>query len=150
MIYIQRYLVNLIAEEIAADLRQKIHDKLATVKADFFAKVEINDILLKVDKDVAAVKQCGITSIMTLISNITILIVVTPYMFSIHEGIALINFVLLLTIPLISKLLGKLIEKTSKEVLQGYNNSTRVLNNSYNNWFTVRIFQCYDYVHKKI
>lgn len=149
MIYIQRYLVNLIAEEIAADLRQKIHDKLATVKADFFGKVEINDILLKVDKDVAAVKLCGITSIMTLISNITILIVVTPYMLSIHEGIAVISFILLLTIPFISKLLGQLIEKTSKEVLQGYNNSTRVLNNSYNNWFTVRIFQCYDYIHKK-
>ena len=149
MIYIQRYLVNLIAEEIAADLRQKIHDKLATVKADFFSKVEINDILLKIDKDVAAVKQCGITSIMTLISNITILIVVTPYMLSIHKGIAVTNFILLLTIPFVSKLLGQLIEKTSKEVLEGYNSSTRVLNNTYNNWFTVRIFHCYDYVHEK-
>ena len=45
------------------------------------------------DKDVSAVKQCGITSIITLISNIVILVVVPPYMFSIHKGIAVSNII---------------------------------------------------------
>ena len=53
--YVQKYIVLLIAEEIAADMRQKIQDKLATVRVEFFDKVELSDILLKVDKDVSAI-----------------------------------------------------------------------------------------------
>ena len=92
MNYVQRYVVAVISEEIAADMRQKVEDKLSTVSVNFFEKIKLSDILLKVDKDVSAVKQCGITSIITLISNIVILVVVPPYMFSIHKGIAVSNF----------------------------------------------------------
>ena len=140
LVYSQRYLVAVISEEIAADVRQRIHDKLATVKVNFFEKIEISEILLKVDKDVAAIKQCGITSILTLISNITILIVVPPYMFSINKEIAVVNIILLICVPFITKILGTLIQRTSEKVLYGYNSATSVLTNSYNNWFTVRIF----------
>lgn len=95
MNYVQRYVVAVISEEIAADMRQKVEDKLSTVSVNFFEKIKLSDILLKVDKDVSAVKQCGITSIITLISNIVILVVVPPYMFSIHKGIAVSNIILL-------------------------------------------------------
>ena len=149
LVYSQRYLVAVISEEIAADVRQRIHDKLATVKVNFFEKIEISDILLKVDKDVAAIKQCGITSILTLISNITILIVVPPYMFSINKEIAVVNIILLICVPFITKILGTLIQRTSEKVLYGYNSATSVLTNSYNNWFTVRIFNCYQYIHDR-
>lgn len=149
LVYSQRYLVAVISEEIAADVRQRIHDKLATVKVNFFEKIEISDILLKVDKDVAAIKQCGITSILTLISNITILIVVPPYMFSINKEIAVVNIILLICVPFITKILGTLIQRTSEKVLYGYNSATSVLTNSYNNWFAVRIFNCYQYIHDR-
>ena len=65
MNYVQRYVVAVISEEIAADMRQKVEDKLSTVSVNFFEKIKLSDILLKVDKDVSAVKQCGITSIIT-------------------------------------------------------------------------------------
>lgn len=67
MNYVQRYIVAVISEEIAADMRQKVEDKLSTVSVNFFEKIKLSDILLKVDKDVSAVKQCGITSIITLV-----------------------------------------------------------------------------------
>ena len=149
MNYVQRYIVAVISEEIAADMRQNLQDKLSTVKVKFFEQIKLSDILLKVDKDVAAIKQCGITSIITLVSNIAILIVVPPYMFSIHKGIAISNIVLLVSVPFISRLLGKLIQDTSEKVLEGYNGTTDVLTNTYDNWFITRIFQCGQYVHDK-
>lgn len=149
MNYAQRYIVAVISEEIAADMRQTVEDKLSTVKVSFFEKIKLSDILLKVDKDVAAIKQCGITSIITLVSNIVILVVVPPYMFSIHKGIATSNIVLLLSVPFISRILGKLVQETSGRVLEGYNSTTNVLANTYDNWFITRIFQCGQYVHDK-
>ena len=101
------------------------------------------------DKDVSAVKQCGITSIITLISNIVILVVVPPYMFSIHKGIAVSNIILLVIVPFISRILGKLIQETSSQVLEGYNSITSVLTNTYDNWFITRLFQCGQYVHDR-
>lgn len=127
MNYVQRYIVAVISEEIAADMRQKVEDKLSTVSVNFFEKIKLSDILLKVDKDVSAVKQCGITSIITLVSNIVILVVVPPYMFSIHKGIAVSNIILLVSVPFISRILGKLIQETSGQVLEGYNSITNVL-----------------------
>lgn len=149
MNYIQRFMTAVISEEIAADMRQKVEDKLATVKVSFFEQLKLSDILQKVDKDVSAIKQCGITSIITLISNIAILAVVPPYMFSIHKGIAVSNIILLVSVPFISGILGKLIQETSEKVLEGYNSTTNVLTNTYENWFMVRIFQCRQYVHDK-
>ena len=147
MNYVQRYVVAVISEEIAADMRQKVEDKLSTVSVNFFEKIKLSDILLKVDKDVSAVKQCGITSIITLVSNIVILVVVPPYMFSIHKGIAISNIILLVSVPFISRILGKLIQETSGQVLEGYNSITSVLTNTYDNWFITRLFQCGQYVH---
>lgn len=147
MNYVQRYVVAVISEEIAADMRQKVEDKLSTVSVNFFEKIKLSDILLKVDKDVSAVKQCGITSIITLVSNMVILVVVPPYMFSIHKGIAVSNIILLVSVPFISRILGKLIQETSGQVLEGYNSITSVLTNTYDNWFITRLFQCGQYVH---
>lgn len=147
--YIQRFIVTVISEEIAADIRQKIQDKLSTVKVSFFQKIKLSDILLKVDKDVAQIKQCGITSIITLISNIVILLVVPPYMFSIHMGIALSNILLLISVPFFSSFMGKLIQETSEKVLEGYNCSTNILTNTYDSWFITRIFQCGQYIHDR-
>lgn len=147
MNYVQRYVVAVISEEIAADMRQKVEDKLSTVSVNFFEKIKLSDILLKVDKDVSAVKQCGITSIITLVSNIVILVVVPPYMFSIHKGIAVSNIILLVSVPFISRILGKLIQETSGQVLEGYNSITNILTNAYDNWFITRLFQCGQYVH---
>ena len=147
MNYAQRYIVAVISEEIAADMRQKVEDKLSTVSVNFFEKIKLSDILLKVDKDVSAVKQCGITSIITLVSNMVILVVVPPYMFSIHKGIAVSNIILLVSVPFISRILGKLIQETSGQVLDGYNSITNVLTNTYDNWFITRLFQCGQYVH---
>lgn len=149
VIYLQKYIVSVISEEIAADVRQSVHDKLATVQVSFFDCVELSDILLKIEKDVDAVKQCGITSIITLFSNVTILIVVPPYMLLIHKGIAISNILLLVCVPFISRILGTLIQQASENVLQGYNATTNALTNSYNNWFIVRIFYCYRYIHNK-
>ena len=148
MNYVQRYIVAVISEEIAADMRQKVEDKLSTVSVNFFEKIKLSDILLKVDKDVSAVKQCGITSIITLVSNIVILVVVPPYMFSIHKGIAVSNIILLVSVPFISRILGKLIQETSGQVLEGYNSITNVLTNTYDNWFITRLFQCGQYVQQ--
>ena len=147
MNYVQRYIVAVISEEIAADMRQKVEDKLSTVSVNFFEKIKLSDILLKVDKDVSAVKQCGITSIITLVSNMVILVVVPPYMFSIHKGIAVSNIILLVSVPFISRILGKLIQETSGQVLEGYNSITNILTNTYDNWFITRLFQCGQYVH---
>lgn len=149
VIYCQKYTVSAISEEIAADIRQKVHDKLTTVQTEFFSHMELSDILLKVDKDAEAIKRCGITSIITLVSNIAVLIVVPPYMISIHKGIAVTNILLLISVPFVSKWLGTYIQQTSEEVLQGYNDMTNALTNSYNNWFIIRIFQCGGYAHDK-
>ena len=149
MINCQKYTVAVISEEIAADIRQKVHDKLTTVQTEFFSHMELSDILLKVDKDAEAIKRCGITSIITLVSNIAVLIVVPPYMISIHKGIAVTNILLLISVPFVSKWLGAYIQQTSEEVLQGYNDMTNALTNSYNNWFIIRIFQCGRYAHDK-
>lgn len=149
ILYVQKYLMTVVAEEIAADVRQKLHDKIATVKVDFFEEIDISNILVKIDKDVEAIKQCGITSILSLISNVVILVVVPPYMFFIHKGIAISNFLLLVSIPCICKVLGGLIQETTENVLYGYSSSTSVLTNNYSNWFIMRIFQCYDYIHSK-
>lgn len=149
VIYFQRYTVAVISEEIGADIRQKVHDKLITVQTEFFSHMELSDILLKVDKDAEAIKRCGITSIITLVSNIAVLIVVPPYMISIHKGIAVTNILLLISVPFVSKWLGTYIQQTSEEVLQGYNDMTNALTNSYNNWFIIRIFQCGRYAHDK-
>lgn len=149
VIYCQRYIVTVVSEEIAADIRQKVHDKLATVQTEFFSHIELSDILLKVDKDAEAIKRCGITSVITLVSNIAILIVVPPYMISIHKGIAAANIVLLILVPFVSRWLGEYIQRTSEDVLQGYNEMTNVLTNSYNNWFIIRLFQCRRYAHDK-
>ncbi len=147
--YVQRFIVAVISEEIAADIRQRIQDKLSTVKVSFFHKIKLSDILLKVDKDVAQIKQCGITSIITLISNIVILLVVPPYMFSIHKGIAVSNILLLISVPFFSRLMGNWIQETSEKVLEGYNSSINILTNTYDSWFITRIFQCGQYVHDR-
>ena len=49
MNYVQRYVVAVISEEIAADMRQKVEDKLSTVSVNFFEKIKLSDVLLKVD-----------------------------------------------------------------------------------------------------
>lgn len=149
MSYIQKYVVLVISEEIAADMRQKIQDKLATVRVDFFEQIELSDILLRIDKDVSTIKQCGITSIMALISNVAILIVVSPYMISIHKGVAIANIFLLISVPFISKLLGNMIQQTSAQVLAGYNEMTNVLTNTYDNWFAIRLYRCGQYIHNR-
>lgn len=147
--YLQKYVISVISEEIAADMRQKLHDKLGTVKVEFFRKIELSDILLKIDKDVSAIKQCGMTSIITLISNIAILVVIPPYMFSIHKGIAISNILLLVFVPFVSRWHGKRIQKASKDVLDGYNDTTSVLTESYNNWLVTRLYHCYQYINRK-
>lgn len=144
--YLQRFMISIISEEIAADVRQNIHDKLGIVQVDFFSKVELSDILRKIDKDISAIKQCGITSIITLLSNIVILIVIPPYMLSIHKRIAVINIALLICVPFITRILRNIIQRISGQVLQGYSDITSVLTNTYNNWFVVRSFQCYQYI----
>lgn len=70
-------------------------------------------------------------------------------MISIHKGIAFTNILLLITVPFISRLLGKLIQQTSERVLYGYNDTTNILTNTYNNWVNIRIFRCYEYIHDK-
>lgn len=109
-LYIQRYIITVITEEIAADVRQRVHNKLCTVKTGFFNEFGFSDILLRIDKDVAVVKQCSIASIITLVSNIMIIIVIPPYMWKIHKGIAFSNFILLICVPFVNKVLGNRIE----------------------------------------
>ncbi len=147
--YLQIFIISVIAENIAANVRQSIHDKIGTVKVDFFSKVELSDILVKANKDVDAIKTCGITSIITLVSNIAILVVIPPYMFSINKKIAILDIVFLLCVPFISHLFETAIRRVSEQVLQDYNEITSTLENSYNNWFITRSFQCYQYTHDK-
>ncbi len=147
--YLQRLIISFISEEIAADVRQNIHDKLGTVRVDFYSKVELSDIILKLDKDISAIKQCGITSIITLLSNIVIIIVIPPYMLSIHKQIAIYNILLLICVPLITHVLRDIIHRVSNQILHGYSDITNVLTNTYNNWFAIRSFHCYQYIHER-
>ena len=128
--YLQRLIISFISEEIAADVRQNIHDKLGTVRVDFYSKVELSDIILKLDKDISAIKQCGITSIITLLSNIVIIIVIPPYMLSIHKQIAIYNILLLICVPLITHVLRDIIHRVSNQILHGYSDITNVLTNT--------------------
>ena len=59
------------------------------------------------------------------------------------------NIILLVSVPFISRILGKLIQETSSQVLEGYNSITSVLTNTYDNWFITRLFQCGQYVHDR-
>ena len=109
----------------------------------------MSDIILKLDKDISAIKQCGITSIITLLSNIVIIIVIPPYMLSIHKQIAIYNILLLICVPLITHVLRDIIHRVSNQILHGYSDITNVLTNTYNNWFAIRSFHCYQYIHER-
>ena len=122
---------------------------MGTVEVDFYNKVELSDILLKLDKDVSAIKQCGITSIITLSSNIVLLVVIPPNMLSIHKQIAICNIIFLICAPLISHFLTNIIQRISNQILQNYSEITNVLTNTYNNWFVIRSFHCQQYIHDK-
>lgn len=143
--YIQNYLSVIISEEIAADMRSGINLKLSTISYSFFDHTTFSDVLQKSEKDVQSIKECGMTSLIQLISNIVTLAVIVPYMFFINVEIASFNLALLLCIPIISKILGKYIRGASKRVLDSYNSSINGLNDNYKNWVIIRLFNCYKY-----
>lgn len=149
VIYIQKYLTSLVSEEIAANLRQDVNDKLSTINNEYYHTHNFSDILLKVDKDIETIKLFGIPTIITLVTNIATLVVVIPYMFNIDKKITIINVSLLLLIPLLSWIFGTLIQKTSRKVLDSYNSTTNVLNNNYINWKNIHLFNCENYANFK-
>lgn len=147
--YIQKYVSTIISEKISANVRSKIHEKLYRCRVELFRNMDMNEILVKFEKDVMAIKQCGITSVITLISNIVIIIAVPPYMFMINKKITIINVVLIAIAPLLTKIMAAKIQKTSKESLEKYSCLISTLRETYDNWVVIRTFQCIDYVKKK-
>ena len=130
-------------------MRSDINLKLGSIFSSFYNHATFSDVLQKSEKDVQSIKECGMTSLIHLISNLVTLAVIVPYIFFINVEVASINLVLLFCIPVVSKILGKYIRIASKRVLDSYNSSVNVLNDNYKNWAFVRLFNCYYYCKKR-
>ena len=140
--YIQKYISTKISEEIAENLRSKINHKLEIVDSNFFMQTNLSDIVMKMDKDVSAIKQSGVTSLINLLSNLIILLAVIPFMYNINKFITISNVLLILFIPIVSNLIGSKIQKASRKVLNNYEELTNIINDNFSNWFIIRLFNC--------
>lgn len=144
--YFKNFVSQIISEKIAYELLTDINEKISTINCSYFYKKSFSDIQVIINKDIEIIKTFGITSIINLTSNIIILIIVIPFMFKIDNIITIINMVLILLIPLFSKLLGKYIEFVSKNILVTYRQLLSVIEDNFNNWRNTKLFNKYKYV----
>ena len=147
--YLQRYIQIIVSEDIAEDLRNTVNAKLTKIQSIYFSKNNLSDVLLKSDKNIQIIKQSGIISLITLITNLILLLCVIPHMFYIHNGITILTIILICMIPISTKIIGLHIKRATKKVLDSYKKITDILNCSYKNWINIRIFQCTDYICNK-
>lgn len=144
--YVKEYLARIVSERISCDLIMDLNRKINNVDNTYFLKNSFNDIQVKIDKDIEIVKNFGITSLINLVSNILVLIIVIPFMFTIDRAITTINVILILLIPIFSKIIGKDIEKRSKTIIALYSKLLLIIEDNFMNWKNTRLFFKYNYV----
>jgi ABC-type multidrug transport system, ATPase and permease components len=149
IMYLLNYIMDITSEEIALSLRQDTAEKIGKIPSDFFSNHDLSYILLKIDKDIESIKQCGIVNIIKLISNIMTIAVIVPYMFRINVYITLGIVVLLVLIPIFSKMFGKYITKYSEQVLDYHKKHTGIIKEIFDNWMMIRLLGCFEYIYDK-
>lgn len=146
---IQTFVSKLISEEMALRMRQDIVEKLGKVEIGYFQKTDLSQILPKIDKNIEVIKQYGIAKIIVMISNLTLLLVVIPYMLKLNWIITVCLLLAFVLMPFFNKVFGKYISQYSEGVLKDYKKLMGNMKSVFENWLVVRIFNCRDYVAKK-
>ena len=144
--YFKILISQIISEKIAYDLLTNINQKIGTINCSYFFKKSFSDIQVIINKDIEIIKTFGITSLINLASNIIILIIIIPFMFTIDNRITIINVALILLIPIFSKFLGKHIEFVSKDILAIYRQLLFVIEDNFINWRNTKLFSKYKYI----
>ncbi len=145
----QMFVVKLISEEIAIQMRQNVVEKLGKVEIVFFLKTDFSQMLPKIDKNIEVIKQYGIAKIIVMISNIVLLVVVVPYMLMLNWIVTVCLLLVFVLTPIFNKMFGKYIAQYSDGVLKDYKSLMSNVKSIFENWLVVRIFNCRDYTTEK-
>lgn len=145
----QMFVVKLISEEIAIQMRQNVVEKLGKVEIGFFLKTDFSQMLPKIDKNIEVIKQYGIAKIIVMISNIVLLVVVVPYMLMLNWIVTVCLLLVFVLTPIFNKMFGKYIAQYSDGVLKDYKSLMSNVKSIFENWLVVRIFNCRDYTTEK-
>lgn len=141
--YINILSTNIVSERIATNLKIDLNKKMNRIHPIYFYNHKFEDLQVKLDKDIETIKTFGVTSLITLISNIVTLFVIIPYMYSVNPKITVFNVVFLIFVPVVSKFFGKSIKKISAEVLVIYESLVSILNDNFTNWKITRLYNNY-------
>ncbi|WP_353096767.1 ABC transporter ATP-binding protein [Tissierella praeacuta] len=149
IVYIRDILDVMISEKIAEDLRNKIFYKYNFIRIMLLEKYSLNDIILKVEKDINLVKTCGINAVLCIISNIIIIFSIFPVIFKINLNVFVVTLIMFLLYILTNYILSKKIMKISKSFLDSYNNYVSILSEIHRNIIVSKIFNLYEYTLKR-
>lgn len=138
--YTKIYVAQVISEKIALKLRASMHKKINKISTNFFISGSFETIQSKFDKNIESIKAVGINSIITLISNIILLLVIIPSMYKIDKLITTVNIGILIFVPIISKKIGKKIQVETLKTIKNYEDMIDVLIDTFKNWKAIRIF----------
>ena len=138
--YTKIYVAQVISEKIALKLRASMQKKINKISTNFFISGSFETIQSKFDKNIESIKAVGINSIITLISNIILLLVIIPSMYKIDKLITTVNIGILIFVPIISKKIGKKIQVETLKTIKNYEDIIDVLIDTFKNWKAIRIF----------
>lgn len=138
--YTKIYVAQVISEKIALKLRASMQKKINKISTNFFISGSFETIQSKFDKNIESIKAVGINSIITLISNIILLLVIIPSMYKIDKLITTVNIGILIFVPIISKKIGKKIQVETLKTIKNYEDMIDVLIDTFKNWKAIRIF----------
>ena len=142
-------LAKMVSENMACEMRKRIHEKLYTIDSKFFRESSFSNLMAKSEQDVENIKECGITGIIVVISNVLKIITCVPYMLDISFFIGMVNLLLIVLVPFVNYIFKKMLEKAAKENIENYGNFNKTFMDLYNNWENTKIFESIGYAENR-
>lgn len=128
--YKKRYLEGQIGEELIADMRHIIFNKLQSIPLPYYNKRSSGDIVSTVTNDLNIIQQTIAMGLSFVIEKILTLIIVLVLLIRLDPILTLLCLSIIPIISLIAKVLGDRIQKISKSVQQRLGALTTILNQS--------------------
>ncbi len=142
-------LTKIISEDMAYEMRERISDKLSRIESGFYKKNSFSDLLAKSEKDINNIKECGVTGVIFVCSNLISIIACIPCMIKLNLKIGITNTFLLMLIPLLNYLYKRKLEAVGKNNIRDYIELNKTFMDAFDNWENTRLFGNVSYVRNK-
>lgn len=142
-------LTKIISEDMAYEMRERISDKLSKIESGFYKINSFSDLLAKSEKDINNIKECGVTGVIFICSNLISIVACIPCMIKLNLKIGIINTLLLMFIPLFNYLYKRKLEAVGKKNIRDYIELNKTFMDVFDNWENTRLFGNGSYVRNR-